>query len=75
MSLDQSYRAAWVVLTPTQKARVMLKQQWEHCSRLSVFQDWASLFDPRREQDEDELAACRELVTQRPDLFSSEEGS
>lgn len=73
MSLgDQSYRAAWAVLTPTQKARVMLKQQWEGCSRLAVFIDWSSLFDPAREQDEDELTACRELIAQRPELFPLE---
>lgn len=71
MSLE-SYRTAWAALSPTQRARVMLKQQWEHCSRLGVFEDWPDLFDPRREQDEDELAACRELIAQRPYLFPSE---
>jgi hypothetical protein len=72
MSTDPSYaeyREAWKKLSPTQRARVMLKQQWEQASRLAVFRDWPSLFDPDREQDADELAACNELIGQRPELF------
>lgn len=69
MSEHQEYREAWAALNPTQKARVMAKQQWEKASRLAVFQDWRDLFDPDREQDESELEACRELIAERPDLF------
>lgn len=65
----EKYRAARAALSPTQLARVMLKQQWERCSALSVYANWPSLFDPDREQDEDELKACRELIAERPDLF------
>jgi hypothetical protein len=65
----QQYQEARANLSPTQLARVMLKQQWEECSALTVFFDWPSLFDPAREQDEDELKACRELIAQRPELF------
>jgi len=69
------YREAWATLNPTQKARVMLKQQWEACSRLAVFADWPSLFDPERDQDAKELKACRELIAERPDLFPELKGS
>ncbi|HEX5591990.1 MAG TPA: hypothetical protein VFX35_01435 [Solirubrobacterales bacterium] len=63
------YREAWAKLSVTQKARVKLKQQWERRSALAIFADWPDLFDPAREQDEDELKACRELIEQRPELF------
>lgn len=63
------FREAWVKLNPTQKARVMLKQKWEQCSRFAIFVDWSSLFDPDREQDAEELEACQELIAERPDLF------
>jgi hypothetical protein len=63
------YRAAWALLNPTQKARVMLKAKWEGRSRVAIHVDWPSLFDPERKQDEDELKACRELIAERPDLF------
>lgn len=63
------YREAWAALSPTQKARVMLKQRWEACTRLAAFDDWPSLFDPDREQDESELKAWRDLIAERPDLF------
>jgi hypothetical protein len=66
---NERYQEAWAALSPTQKARVMIKQQWEACSRLGIFADWPSLFDPDREQDVDELKACRELIAERPDLF------
>lgn len=69
MSAYREYREAWKALSPTQKARVMLKQRWEQCSGLAVFQDWRSLFDPTREQDESELEACHALIRERPDLF------
>lgn len=68
-STYEQYREAWKALSPTRKARVMLKQQWEHCTGLAAFADWPSLFDPDREQDEDELKACQDLISQRPDLF------
>lgn len=68
-SQTERYREAWAALNPTQKARVMLKQKWEATSRLAVFVDWPSLFDPDREQDPSELKACQELITERPDLF------
>lgn len=63
------YREAWAKLSPTQKARVMLKQKWEQMSRIGVFSEWPSLFDPDREQSPDELAACEELIAERPELF------
>ena len=63
------FQEAWAKLNATQRARVMLKQQWEHCSRLAVFVDWPSLFDPNREQDDAEVVACQELIAERPDLF------
>ncbi len=31
--------------------------------------DWPNLFDPSREQDENELKACRQLIAERPELF------
>lgn len=65
----QRYREAWAALNPTQKARVKLKQGWEQCSALAVFAGWPSLFDPAREQDHNELVACRKLIAERPDLF------
>lgn len=68
----EKYRAAWKALSPTLKARVMLKQKGEQRSGLAVFLDWPSLFDPAREQDEDELKACRELIEERPELFPAE---
>lgn len=71
-TLHVRYREAWEALSPTQKARVMMKQQWEQCTRLAAFDDWPSLFDPHREQDESELKACRELIATRPDLFPGE---
>lgn len=63
------YCKAWATLNPTQKARVKLKQGWEQCSARAVFADWPGLFDPDREQDRDELVACRKLIAERPDLF------
>lgn len=63
------YRMAWSKLNVTQKACVKMKQGWEHCSGMAVFEDWPNLFDPDREQDEIELEACRELINQRPELF------
>lgn len=68
------YREAWAILSPTQKARVMLKQRWEHRPGLGIFEEWPSLFDPNREQDENELKACRELIAERPDMFPAERG-
>lgn len=65
----ENYRTAWAALTSTQRARVVLKQQWEQRSRFAIFHDWPSLFDPRREQDETELEACRKLIAERPELF------
>lgn len=63
------YRAAWKALSPTQKARVMLKAKWEQRSLVAIHAVWPSLFDPERKQDERELKACRELIAERPDLF------
>lgn len=65
----EKYKAARAALNSTQLARVMMKQQWEKCSALGVYADWPSLFDPEREQDGDELKACRELIAERPELF------
>lgn len=31
------YREAWAILSPTQKARVMLKQRWEHRPGLGIY--------------------------------------
>ena len=63
------YKEAWKALSPTQKARVMLKAKWERRSLVAIHADWPSLFDPQRKQDEAELKACRELIAERPDLF------
>lgn len=63
------FREAWAKLNKTQKARVMLKQQWEQRSRFAIFVDWSSLFDPEREQDASELEACHALIAKRPELF------
>lgn len=68
----EKYREARAALSPTQLARVMIKQQWERCSALAVFANWPDLFDADRVQDEDELKACRELIAKRPDLFPEE---
>jgi hypothetical protein len=69
----QEFREAWARLSTTQKARVVLKQQWERRSRFAIFVDWSSLFDPEREQDADELKACEALIAERPELFPKAE--
>ena len=35
----EEYRELWKALSPTQKARVMLKQKWEQRSRFAIFAD------------------------------------
>lgn len=72
MSAYEKYSKAYAKLNITQKARVKLKQKWEQASALAIFEDWPSLFDPDREQDEGELSACRDLIRERPELFPEE---
>lgn len=71
-TIYQEYQEARKNLSPTQLARIMLKQKWEGRSALAVYEDWPSLFDPNRDQDDEELKACQELIRQRPDLFPTE---
>jgi len=49
---------------------VMLKAKWEQRSIMAIWEEWSSLFDPKREQDEEEIAASRELIAERPELFA-----
>lgn len=67
----EKFREAWAALDDLRKARVMLKAKWEQRPIMGIWEDWPSLFDPEREQDEGEIRACEELIAQRPDLFRS----
>ena len=67
---SEQFREAWAALDDPHKARVMLKAKWEQRSIMAIWEEWSSLFDPKREQDEEEIAASRELIAERPELFA-----